>query len=502
MEPTKRIIINSLVQYVRTFVSMAIMLFSTRLLVKTLGHSDYGLYSVVGSTVFMIGFITASLASSTQRFLSVSHGNGDKHQLREIFANAFFLHLCIALGIACLMWLLGPTFIGGLSIAPGKYPTASFVYSMVLLMTLTTFLTAPLRALFIARENIIYVSVVEVVDAVLKLVGTISLSYISYDSLKVYSVIMFLISVFNMLAYALYGLAHYEECHVPRLKEVSRSCMKSLTGFAVWNVYAVGSGVVRTQGLAVVINHFLGTLVNAAYGVALQVYNAVSFIALSILNAVNPQLMKAEGAGDRARMLLLSTKESKYSFLVLSVLLIPLIFEMPAVLSFWLNDVPRHAVMFCQFILISYIWDQTTIGLTSANQAIGRIRNYSLLTSTTRLMVLPLAWYCLKQGMDVSAVMVAYLAVDVIIGMMRIPFLKVTGGLCVQAYIKDVYLRCSLPALGVMGLSWMMVSLVNVPFRFVMTEALCVALGVVLIYLVALTKEERAWVTKKIRRKK
>lgn len=501
MEATKRIILNSIVQYVRTFLSMAIMLVSTRLLVKALGHSDYGLYSVVGSTVFMIGFITNSLASSTQRFLSFSHGTGEKGLLREIFANAFVLHLGIALFIAGVMWALGSTFIESLSISADKFGTAHFVYGMVLLMTLATFMAAPLRALFIARENILYVSVVEVIDAVLKLIGTISLSYISYDSLKVYAVIMFLISIFNMVAYALYAFAKYDECHVPHWHEVSGRCMRKLTGFAVWNVYAVGSSVVRTQGLAVVINHFLGTLVNAAYGIALQIYNAVSFIALSILNAVNPQLMKAEGAGDRQRMLLLSTKESKYSFLILSLVLIPLIFEMPAVLVFWLNDVPQHAVMFCQFVLIAYIWDQTTIGLTSANQAIGRIRNYSLLTSTTRLMALPIAWYCLKQEWHVMTVMVAYLAIDVIIGLMRIPFLKATGGLNVWAYVKDVYVRCAIPALGILCVSWLMVSFAHFPYRFVATEAVAVVVGTVLIYLIALTRDERNWLKQKTRRK-
>lgn len=502
MEPVRRMILNTIVQYVRTFLSMAIMLFSTRILLRTLGQSDYGLYSVVGSTVFMIGFVTVSLASSTQRFLSVAHGRGDRAELRSIFSNAFCLHLVIALVIAGFMWLLGDRFLGSLTIPPDKHETAFFVYAMVLLMTLTTFVTAPLRALFIARENILYVSVVEVLDAVFKLVGTLSLQFIGYDSLKVYSVIMLLVSLFNTLAYGLYALARYEECHVPRLHEISFRRMRSLTGFAVWNVYAIGSGVVRTQGMAVVINHFLGTLVNAAYGIALQVYNAVSFIAMSILNAVNPQLMKAEGVGDRQRMLLLSTKESKYSFLLLVLLLVPLVMEMPGVLAFWLEEVPEQAVVFCRFVLIAYIWDQTTIGLTSANQAIGRIRNYSLITSTTRLLTLPVAWYCLKSGGDAVLVMSAYLAIDVLIGFIRIPFLKYTGGLCVRKYCKEVYVRCSLPALGVVLVSGLMVRLPEFPFRFVITEIITVCTGAFLAYLFALTATEREWLLQRIKRKK
>lgn len=502
MNPAKRILVNSMVQYVRTFLSMAIMLLSTRLLINTLGHSDYGLYSVVGSMVFMIGFITASLSSSTQRFLSYSHGTNDMNVLGRIFANAFYLHLAIASVIAIIMWLCGSTFIGNLSINSDRYDTAAFVYMMVLLMTLTTFLTAPVRALYIARENIIYVSVVEVIDALFKLVGAVSLQYISFDSLRTYSVIMFLISVFNLMAYLLYALKHYEECHIPRPSEVSLSTIKSLSGFAVWNVYAVGSGVARMQGLAIVINRFLGTLVNAAYGIALQVYNAVSFIALSILNSMNPQLMKAEGSGDRQRMLLLTTKESKYSFLLLALVLIPLICEMPSVLSFWLDNVPAHSAMFCQAILASHIWDQTTIGLTSANQAIGKVRNYSLVTSTIRLAVLPVAWYCLSTGMSPYSIMVAYIAIDVIIGVVRVPFLKATGGLQIWSYCKDVYLRTSIPVAGVIATSIILTSTADYKFRFVVTEMAAIIVGLVLTYLFALTDGERLWIKQRINKKK
>lgn len=495
MNPTKLIIVNTVVQYFRTFVCMVIMLFTTRILMQVLGHSNYGLYSVVGSIVFMIGFITNSLASSTQRFLSYSHGLNDKRELRAIFANAFYVHLFMAFAIALVMGCLAKVFVGNLNIKLEQYDAAWFVYFAVLIMVLITFITAPIRALYIARENILYVSVVEVIDATIKLAGALLLSVISFDSLKTYALFMVLVSVFNLLAYASYALQKYEECHVPMPSEITKLYIRKLTGFAVWNIYNVGSTVLRVQGVAIIINRFLGTLVNAAYGVALQVSNAVSFIALSILNAMNPQIMKAEGANNRDRMLMLATKESKYSVLVLSALLIPLIIEMPGILSFWLGNVPEYAVMFCQFILIDLVIDQLTIGLTTANQAIGRIRNYSLLTSTVRLLTLPAAWLCLKAGLPPISVMICYIGINVVIGFIRVPFLQLTAGLNVTAYLKEVMLNTVLPIAGIILVSWLMV--VACPafmFRFVVTEIVAVAVGVALIYVFALNAEERDWV--------
>lgn len=494
MEPSKRILLNTGVQYARTIINMIVMLFSTRLLLKYLGSEDYGLYAVVGSVVFMIGFLTTSLATSTQRFLSYAHGDKDIRQLSDIFTNAVFLHFSGGVFLAVVMWVLGPVFLNSLTVDPARLEAAQFVYHMVLLLTLTSFVTSPIRALFIARENILYVSWVEVTDAVLKLIGTLSLPFIAFDMLKAYSFIMFLVSVFNFLVYVGYALYKYEECHFPKSRELSMKLLKKMACFAVWNVYAVGSGVVRTQGLAIIINIFLGTIVNAAYGICLQVYNAVSFVAISLLNAMNPQLVKAEGAGDRQRMLLLSTKESKYSYLILLLLLVPLVFEMPSVLSYWLDDVPEHAAMFCRYVLIAYLWDQTTIGLTSANQAIGDIRNYSLLTSTTRLLTLPFAWLFLKHGFHVNFVMIAYLGVELLIGMMRLPLLKRTGGLCIKVYCLDVYVRCVVPTVGVVLAAWFMTKSFCFSYRFIVTEIFSFVIGIVLIYFAALTDSERKWI--------
>lgn len=494
MKPATRIILNTCVQYFRTIVSMVIMLFTTRILMNVMGHSNYGLYSVVGSIVFMIGFVTNSLAGSTQRFLSYSHGLDDKQELRNIFANAFYVHLFIAMLIAIVMTICAKTFVGSLNITPEQYDAAWFVYFSVLVMVLITFVTAPLRALYIARENILYVSVVEIIDAFIKLAGALLLSVISFDSLKTYALFMVLVSVFNFVAYVSYALAKYDECHVPMPSEITKHYMKKLTGFAVWNVYNVGSTVIRVQGLAIIINRFLGTVVNAAYGVALQVSNAVSFIALSIFNAMNPQIMKAEGAGNRKRMLLLATKESKYSFLVLTTLFVPLIIEMPGILSFWLGNIPDYAVMFCQFILIDLVADQLTVGLTTANQAIGKIRNYSLLTSTIRLMTLPAAWVCLEEGLHPVSIMLCFLGINIVIGMIRIPFLHYTAGLGMADYLIEVVAKSLVPAVGIIATAWFFTSVcADFTFRFVVTELLTITVSILLIYIFSFTTDERNW---------
>ena len=473
---------------------MVLTLFSTRFILSALGQSDFGLYSVIGSIVMMLGFITNSLASSTQRFLSYTHGLNDKVELRHIFSNALFLHMAIALFLALLMVIIEPFMMNYLRIPEGRLEAGVFVYYMVTLMIAMTFVTSPIRALYIARENIVYVSVVEIVDAVLRLIGAISLAYISWDSLKVYALLMSSLSVFNFVVYLGYAGVKYDECHFPKIKEITKAYLKKLTGFAVWNVYAVGSTVLRTQGLAIIINRFFGTIINASYGIALQISHAISFIALSILNSINPQLMKAEGRGDRKQMLKLATMESKYSYMILSLVLIPVIIEMPQILMFWLGRIPEYSVEFCSCIVLAFIIDQSTIGLTSANQAIGRIRNYTLLVSTIRLMILPVSWICLYLGCPAHAVMIVYVIFEVLCGVVRIPFLKYTGGLDVRDYCRNVFLKTLIPIVGNMAVSYGISISVENPYRFILTESAGVCAGLLLIYVFVLSADEKSWI--------
>ncbi|MDO4931240.1 MAG: MATE family efflux transporter [Prevotellaceae bacterium] len=501
MNPTKRMIINSGAQYIRTILYMALSLYSTRLILDALGKSDFGLYSLVGSVVIMFGFVTSSLATSTQRYLSYSWGQKDVTAVSRVFSNAMFLHTLICLVLTFTLLLLRNTIIERhLNIQPDRLESAEFIYITSVIILGLSFLNSPVKALFIARENIIFVSCVDVFDAFSKLLGAFALYYINYDSLKTYAIIMASISLFEFSIYLTYAFFKYEECKSIRKEHISLNTIWHMSSFALWNVYSVGSGVIRIQGIAVIINKFLGTIVNASYGIALQVYSASGALALAILNAINPQLMKAEGAGDRQRMLTLCTKESKYSFLVLSLLLIPIIVEMPSVLTFWLGDIPNHAVMFCRYILLALIVDQLTIGLTSANQALGSIRNYSVVTSTIRLLALPMSWFALTLGYPCDAIMWSYIFVELMIGVIRLPFLKITGGLEIMKYLYEVVIRCLPISIVVFSISYTISISVEFPFRFIITEIAGIITGTCIMYLISLDEDERKWFNKTLNR--
>jgi O-antigen/teichoic acid export membrane protein len=304
--------------------------------------------------------------------------------------------------------------------------------------------------------------------------------------------------MFTFLAYAVYAFIKYEECHIPRFSDFSSEKIRQLFSFATWNLYAIGSTVVRTQGLSIVLNKFLGTIINASYGLALQVSGAATSIASSILNAMNPQLMKAEGRGDRVMMLQYTTKESKYSYLMLSCFLIPIVIEMPSLLTLWLKEYPPYTVEFCRMVIISTIFDQATIGLTSANQAKGNIRNYSLITGTIRLITIPSAWICLNLHLGILWFIGSYLFFEVICGLSRIPLIKYTAGLDVTNYCKEVFLRPLWPIVGNILVCLAIYHIIDATWRFMITEMVGILVAMVLTYFLSLDRSERSWVIHQI----
>jgi O-antigen/teichoic acid export membrane protein len=306
-------------------------------------------------------------------------------------------------------------------------------------------LSTPYLATLIAHENILFTSIIQIVESALKLIIAISLFYIFYDKLIYYSIMISLISIINFLVYLIYCSKKYDECKHISFKKFDYKMLKEIFSFSGWNLYSTGCVVARTQGVAVVFNKFFGTIINAAYGIAWQLSGQISFISGSLLNAIRPQIIKAEGSKERKKMLRLAEIASKFSFLLLAMLVIPAVFNMNTILTIWLENVPEHTVVFSQFVLLTALVDQLTIGLGYANQAIGNIKVYSLVINSIKVLTLPAAYICLYIGLPPVSVMVCVISFEFICSVSRLFFLKKTGGLHIGGFIKRVFLLESIP---------------------------------------------------------
>lgn len=497
MQASKRIIVNTIAQYARSILSMVLALFSTRVILKSLGVDDYGIYSVVAGAVSLLSFITSSLIITTQRFLSVAQGENNIEKSKIIFNTSFILHIAVGLGVVVCMEALCPLLFNGfLNIPENRLLSAQILYHTIVCVLFLTLITSPFRAVIVSHENIVYISVIEVLDAVFKLAIALSLCLVNSDKIVFYGVLLIGIQLFNFVALSVFAYRRFPECIKPCLSLVNKDYMKGLFSFAGWTMYNIGCNYGRTQGIAFAINKAFTAVINAAYGLSFQVSGALSTLSQSLANAINPQLMQAEGAGDRKKMLRFAEIESKFSFLMMSALSIPALFEMGTLLRIWLGNVPDYSILFCNMVIIAALCDMLTFGLGPANQAVGNIRNYTLLIFTTKLITLPVVIVLLLAHCSLLSVAITYVLFELLSSLLRIPFLNRTAGLDVGHFCHAVFLKELVPVLVSIIVCYLCVSFIEWRYRFIITFASSLFLFSISIYFFGLCNDEKMIITR------
>lgn len=500
MEPTKRIILNTSTQYAKAIVTTILSLFSMRIILESIGISDYGVYSVIGGVIAMLGFITNALVITTQRYVSYYFGRNRTNIVKKFFINSFFLHIILGLSIGLIMLLIKGWLINDfLNIAPNRISTAKSVYDITVAILFITVITAPFKALYIARENISIISIIEIADAILKFALAFLLLYVNTDKLLFYVFILAGIQFLNFLAFSLYANLKFEECSfIIHKKDIRRTYIRQLLGFAGWTTYGMGAVTARNQGTAIILNHFFGTTINAAYGIAYQVFGAISFLSTSILNAMNPQIMKAEGTNNREKVLELAEKESKYSTMLLIIAIVPIMLEMRAILQFWLKEVPPYCTLFCNTVLLSFICDQSTAGLNTINQAIGKIKVYTLLMYTPKLAFLLITPFLFSSGGTITEAMAIYIAIEILVALSRIPYIHKTTGMNVKKYITNVLLPLLPLAILAYASSEICILLFHAKYRFLITGTFSAIISTITSWYCVFNRTERAYFMDKI----
>lgn len=477
-------------QYFKTIICGIITLYSSRVILSSLGVTDFGLYSLIAGVVVMMTFLTNALSWTTQRFISFYQGSGELLKVKVALTSSLCIHVVLGLLFAAVLLSLIPfLFNGFLNIEPNRISAAISIYYAVIATLFVSFINAPYRALLISHENIIYISIIDTLDVILKLLIALSLVWISFDKLIYYGWALLFIQFFNLTASAVFCYVRYEECTWPRISEISKTYVKGLSSFASWNLYSLACTFGRTQGIAIVLNKFLGTIINASYGLGLQLSSYVNYMAESLLNAIRPQIIKAEGGKDREKMFLLSEKASKFSFFLLSLLTIPCVAETQKLLELWLGEYPDEAIVFCRCFLFANLVDSLSIGLHTANQAIGNLKNFSLIINTAKLLTLPISYLILFIDAGVMYVCFAYVLIEFVCAILRLLVMQ-NDGLHIRRFVRNVFLKTLPPFFICIFLSFLIVSLYTGSYRILVNFGTILLIYPILIILFGLDSTE------------
>lgn len=474
------------------FLTMGISLYSTRIVLNALGNTDFGIFNLIAGVVTMLSFLKAAMSTSTQRFLSFFQGKNDLKMQKSVFTNSMLLHIVIGILILLILEGIGPILFNGfLNVPSDRIETAKDIYRYMGVTVFFTILAVPFTGSLIAHENMSFIAVVTIIEVILKLLIAILLVYTTSDKLQVYGILTAAVSMVSFLFYAVFCCKKYVECSFRNLFRVDKKLTKELTSFAGWNLFGSICGLSKTQGIAVLLNLFFGAVINAAYAIANQVSAQINFFSITLLRAIEPQIMKSEGADNRKRMLRLSMIASKFGFFLLALFAIPCIFEINSILELWLGVVPPYTSVFCSIILIGILVNQLTVGLQSAIQASGNIVAYQAVVGGVQLLNLPLAYFLLKCEQPAYTALLSFVFIEIVACILRLWFLKKKTGLSIGEYCSKVFIKAIVPLIVIVVACGLIVQNFHFPYRFIITSIVSSIAFLISIYFFGLCSDEK-----------
>lgn len=397
---------NTLLLYVRMIFVMAATLFTTRIVLKNLGVEDYGIYNVVAGIVTMFAFLNAAMAGATQRFLSFELGINDEKQVNLVFCQSVIIHFLIALIILVLAETIGLWFVyNKLTIPEARFGAAMWIYQISILSFMFQIINVPYHASIIAHEKMNVYAWVSIFDVTLKLGISYLISISPYDKLISYSFLILLTTIIMFLFFRIYSKRHFRECEFHFVLDKPK--FKEMFSFAGWNIIGNMAFMLRNQGSNILLNMFFGPVVNAARGVAHQVDSAVEQFVTNFQTASNPQIVKSYAQEQYNETMKLVSQCSKFSFYLMILLGLPIVFQVDYILSLWLTEVPAYTPIFVQLILLNGIIDSLSKAIKTHIKATGKVKWYMIIQGGFYLLALPVIYIFLKLGYSpVSSVLI------------------------------------------------------------------------------------------------
>lgn len=443
----KRIAKNTIMLYFRTFITMCISLYTSRVILNQLGIEDYGIYNVVGGIVAMFSVISSTLSSAISRFITFELGHGDKSKLQTIFSTSINIQVGISLIVLLLGEVVGVWFLHSkMSIPPDRLVAANWVLQSSLITFCVNLINVPYNALIIAYERMTVFAYISILEASLKLAICYLLIIMPWDKLIVYAVLMVLIPVLIRFISGLYCARYFSESRYKWVKD--KNVIKEMTNFAGWNFFTNLAYIFNTQGVNLLINVFFGVTLNAARGIATQVEGAVMQFVNNFTTAINPQITKSCAAGEKEQFFRLVCRGAKFSYLLMIMLVLPLLIETPYILKLWLGVVPDYA---CIFVRLSLIGSLITIlgnsGYTAC-MATGNIKRYAIWITLVGILVFPLTWICYSFSLPAESAYIIYILVYAGVDVTRIYIMKGLLQFPIIMFIRDVIVPITLSTIA------------------------------------------------------
>lgn len=494
----KKIAKNTLMLYVRMLFTMGVSLFTSRVILQTLGVEDYGVYSVVGGIITIFTFINGGMVSATQRYLTFEIGKGQLLQLKKIFSTSLQIHAIISLIIILLGETVGLWFLYEKLVIPAERMNAAmWVYQCSIAACVINIMSVPYNADIIAHERMSAFAYISILEVILKLLIVYALYIIPFDKLITYAILLLIMQYIIRSIYVRYCKKHFEESYY--VHQIDLPLLKEMFSFAGWSFWGSLAAVLYTQGLNMMLNIFFGPLVNAARGIAVQVQATVQQFVSNFQIALNPQIIKNYATGKLSEMHALIFRSARFSFYLLFFISLPILLETNYLLAVWLKTVPTDTVVFTRWMIGISLLHTFSNPCSIANHATGNVKTYQAVVGGVLLLIIPVSYIVLKLGAPAYSVFIVHFILEIIAQIIRMILLKKMIQLPIKSYAQYIYIPVILVVLVSSPLPiYIHNQLSEGLLRFLIVGVVSVFSASLSVFFIGLTRNERKFISNKI----
>lgn len=435
----KRIAKNTLVLYIRMFFVLIVGLYTSRVVLNSLGVSDFGVYNVIGSIVLLFGYLNSALSLATTRFFSYEMPHGVE-RTKIVFNTSLKIQIVFSILIIIIAETIGLWLVNNKLVIPDdRIAAANWVYQFSIISMVISIIGVSYNSAITSHERMNIYAFISIIEVILKLLIALLITSTPMDNLIFYGLGILLVTGISFIIRCIYCLKNFEEVRFEN--SFNKSLFQQMFAFVGWNFFGATAGMSVGQGLNFIINIFFGPTVNAARGIAFQVEGAVVQFVTNINTAVNPQIVKRYSVGDMQSMFSLVFFASKLSFILLLCCSLPIIIDAPYILQLWLGTVPEYAVLFTRLMLVYMLTISLTYSINMSAQASGNIKWFQIAEGSIVLCNIPAAIILYKIGLPAYVSFLAMIVFSVMAFTVKIMILKKTIIFPVRNYFNAVLVR-------------------------------------------------------------
>lgn len=471
--------------------TMVVSLYTSRVILNALGVEDFGIYNVVGGLVTMFNIVSGAISVAISRFITFELGKNNLPKLQSVFSSAIVIQYIMCIAIFIIAETIGLWFLNNqMSFPESRLFATNVIYQITIVTFCITLLNIPYNATIIAHERMKAFAYITITDSFLKLSIALIIPFVAFDKLIIYVLLLLVVLICVRIMYVLYCKRHFEETRCQM--KLDKSILKEMFVYSGWTYIGSSAALLRDGGGNILINIFHGPAANAARGIGVQVQNAVNQFSSNFMTALNPQIVKNYASGNYNYVHLLIFNGAKYSFYIMLLFALPILFNTKYVLFLWLKQVPEYTVWFVRLALIFALSETISNPLITAASANENIKRYQLIVGGIQAFNFPLSFLAMYLSFPPYTVFIIAIILSQLCMISRLFILRSMINLSIWLFIKKVYLKILIITMVSSVIPIILQPHIDKTFLGFIISALSCMLSVCLsTYFIGINKEER-----------